>query len=62
MCDDLCGAGKLKVLLHWWKKIEHMGPLLGYYPKASKSWLIVKTNCMKEAEELFKNTGIIITD
>ena len=38
------------------------GPLLGYYPKASKSWLIVKPGHLQSAEDIFKGTGINITE
>ena len=40
--DDLAGAGKLQVLKKWWVEVNNFGPLLGYNPKASKSYLIVK--------------------
>ena len=40
--DDLAGAGKLHDLRIWWSRVESFGPLLGYYPKASKS---LSNNC-----------------
>ena len=42
-------------------RITEYGPLLGYYPKASKTWLVVKKDKYEEAQKLFENTGINIT-
>ena len=59
--DDLGGAGRLVQLKSWWNKILHYGPLLGYYPKASKSWLVTKRNNLAAAEQLFNSTQMKIT-
>ena len=59
--DDLAGASKLEQLKEWWDRIEIVGPLLGYYPKASKSWLVVKEERLEEARVLFAETKINIT-
>ena len=59
--DDIGGGSKLRKLREWWDKIVENGPSLGYYPKASKSWLVVKEDKFQEAAELFKGTGIQIT-
>lgn len=45
----------------WWDKVEHYGPLFGYYPKASKSWLIVKDEHKLVADNVFSDTKINIT-
>ena len=50
--DDLSGAGKLRDLRRWWDNITTHCPLLGYYPRGDKSWLIVKPH-FKAAEEIF---------
>ena len=34
---------------------------MGYYPKASKSWLVVKEQELEKAKELFRETGVKIT-
>ena len=60
--DDISGVGKLIFLRVWWDLINKYGPLLGYFPKASKSWLTVKTEHLNSAEEMFQGTGINITD
>ena len=50
--DDLGGARILESLRIWWDRVIHYGPLLGYYPKATKSWLVVKINKLKLAAAL----------
>ena len=60
--DDISGAGKLIFLRVWWDLINKYGPLLGYHPKASKSWLTVKPEYLESAKQTFKGTGINITD
>ena len=40
--DDIAAGGTLENLLEWWKAICELGPLFGYYPEESKSWLVVK--------------------
>ena len=40
--DDISCVGKLRNMLTWWNKRNTFGPKLGYFPKANKSWLIVK--------------------
>ncbi|XP_066922310.1 uncharacterized protein [Clytia hemisphaerica] len=60
--DDLAGAGKLRDLLLWWNTIVRLGPLFGYHPKASKSWLIVKDEeRLTEAMQIFSGTDVKIT-
>ena len=58
--DDPAGVKALRDILQWWKNIETFGPLLGYYPKASKSWLVVKPEVLAEAEAMFNGTGVNI--
>ena len=60
--DDISGVGKLLFLRVWWDLVNKYGPLMGYYPKASKSWLIVKPGILDSAKEMFNGTGINITD
>ncbi|KAG1654807.1 Down syndrome cell adhesion molecule-like protein Dscam2 [Nymphon striatum] len=59
--DDLVSAGKLKSLLAWWVGLLRVAPKAGYYPKPSKSWLIVKPEKYELAKMIFKNTNINIT-
>ena len=51
--DDLAGTSKLEQLKEWWDRIEIVGPLLVYYPKASKSWHVVKEERLEEAKGPF---------
>ena len=60
--DDLAGGSKLQNLREWWNKCCQFGPAIGYHPKASKSWLIVKSGKMDEAKAIFQGTGVNITD
>ena len=39
-CRWSCWWGKMK--LTWRNNIMECGPLIGYYPRADKSWLVVK--------------------
>ncbi len=59
--DDLGGAGSIHHLKQWWENVEQYGPLFRYFPKASKSWLIVKEDKFDIAAEVFTKTNINIT-
>ena len=47
--DDIGGSAKLAILREWWDNIERYGPSFGYFPKASKYWLVVKEEKHEEA-------------
>jgi len=38
-----------------------LGPAVGYFPTAKKSWLIVKEKYVNEAENLFRGLSVNIT-
>ena len=59
--DDLTAGGKLRDLKYWWDTLLDLGPKFGYYPQASKSWLIVKENAVNEANTIFSTSNIPIT-
>ena len=60
--DDSSAAGLLREIRKWWNILNEAGPKFGYYPKPSKTILIVKNeDCLILAEKLFENTGIKIT-
>ena len=59
--DDFTAGGTVKDLQHWWKTLCELGPKFGYYPEATKSWLIVKENNYEHAKAAFKSTKIKIT-
>ncbi len=59
--DDLGGGSKLPRLRQWWDRVVEHGPKFGYFPKPSKSWLVVKEEKLQEAKEIFGDTGVQIT-
>ena len=60
--DDSSAAGKLREIRKWWDVLVSYGPKFGYFPKASKTVLIIKDSSMASiAAELFADTGIQIT-
>lgn len=59
--DDIGAGSRLHNLRCWWDSIADNGPKLGYYPKASKSWLVVKKEKFEEATLVFEGTGVNIT-
>ena len=50
--DDQTGAGKLKEIKIWWDTLITEGTKYGYYPKPSKSFLIVKQQYKEYAERI----------
>ena len=60
--DDIGGGAKLGLLREWWNNIVQHGPSFGYFPKAAKSWLVVKPEKYDEALQVFANTGINVTN
>ena len=59
--DDIGGGSRLRNVRLWWDKMVEFGPYLGYFPKASKSWLVAKAEKLEEAKEMFAGTGVNIT-
>ena len=59
--DDITGAGSLEKLLTWWMQLLESGPKYGYFPKSSKSYLIVKEEHYERAQQMFAGTGINVT-
>jgi len=56
--DDSGAAGKLKALKKWWDALQLSGPAYGYFPKPSKTWLIVKDEFYEEAKTLFPDVSV----
>ena len=56
--DDSGAAGRLKALKIWWDTLQASGPVYGYFPKPSKTWLIVKEEYQEEAKSLFPDLNI----
>ena len=59
--DDATGGGKLQQLRRWWDKLNEVGPAFGYFPNATKTWLVVKETELAAAQELFHGSGVQIT-
>ncbi len=51
--DDAAAGGSLDAIHAWWRQLQEFGPRYGYYPKPSKTWLIVKPGKEDRAKELF---------
>ncbi len=59
--DDASCAGSCSNLRKWWDCISTLGPKYGYFPKNSKSHLVVKPEFEENAKALFEGTNIHIT-
>ena len=56
-----CACGRLSSLRQWWDQQCKLGPGSGYFPNASKTWLVVKDRCHSEAEVVFAGTSVKLT-
>ena len=54
--DDATAGGNLARVKMWWDHIIQLGPNYGYYPNASKTWLIVKEEHLEKAQCLWVQT------
>ena len=59
--DNLIGAEKLLDLRKYWNNVNKYGPPLGYNPKDTKSWLVVKDELLVAATQISDGTNINIT-
>ena len=60
--DVISCVEKLRNILTWWSKLNTFGQKIGYFPKANKSWLIVKPGKYEAAKSIFKDTSFDITN
>ena len=60
--DDSAAGGLLPGVRQWWQSLCYLGPLYGYHPNASKTWLVVKPQHLAVACKIFAGTGVQITD
>ena len=56
--DDSASSGSLSEIQDWWDDLNSVGPHYGYFPKASKTWLIVKPEYEQQAKEMFPDINI----
>ena len=59
--DDFTVAGKIPSIKDYWSQLKSIGPKYGYFPKASKSYLIVKEDQLPHATASFENSNVNIT-
>ena len=59
--DDFKRAGKINGIRLFWHTLVNIGTKFGYYPKPSKSYLIVKEGHSERANEIFGNLDIKVT-
>ena len=60
--DDSSAAGKLREIRKWWDILNDVGPKYGYYPKPSKTILILTDpDLLDTANEIFAGTEIVMS-
>ena len=58
--DDATGASACRKLNLWWNELTSYGPSFGYYPNASKTYVVVKEKHESSAKETFTGTDVHI--
>ena len=61
LADDASCGGKVRDTQKWWLFLETVGSKFGYFPKATKCWLIVKPDKFEKAKSAFDGTDINVT-
>ena len=56
--DDASACGNLDSLREWFYILKERGPSFGYFPKPSKSFLVVDDKQLSRATEAFSSLGI----
>ena len=51
--DDFSTAGNLQNVRRWWIVLIEIGQKFGYYPKPTKTWLLVKSCALEKDESVF---------
>ena len=59
--DDETGVGTCSSLWKWWDTLSQIGPLFGYHPNATKTYLVIKDKYAVAARRAFAGTSISIT-
>ena len=59
--DNFTVTGKLTGIRDYWGELTVLGPKDDYFPKASKSYLIVKEHKLGEARNVFNDSNVNIT-
>ena len=50
----------MNAIKDYWDKLTAIGPKYGYFPKPTKSYLVVKEKKLMEAQNLFANSRVNI--
>ena len=58
---DLTVAGKASEIKAYWDILQQQGHLFGYFPKPSKSYLIVKEQHYDKAVDIFMGSKVNVT-
>ena len=61
LADGFTIAGKIEGFRSYWELMQQVGPLYGYFPKPSKSYLLVKEQYFENAIGTFRGNEIKIT-
>lgn len=56
--DDSAAGGKLDSIKMWWRDLQLQGPMYGYHPKPSKTWLIAKPEHYEKAKLSFPDVNV----
>ena len=56
--DDASATGSLSSIHTWWDELSSVGPGYGYFPNASKFWLVTKSD---KAKQLFDKSNVNTT-
>ena len=59
--DNATAGGSIVQLRQWWEYLVALGPYLGYFTNAKKTWLVVKTAHLQAAQSAFAGSGIQVT-
>ena len=60
--DDSTSGGSVEGVKKWWEHLKEAGPKYGYYPKSSKTHIIVKNEKdVARVKEIFSGEGLKIT-
>ena len=59
--DDATAASSCYNMRLWWDELTNLGPLFGYHPNPSKTYLVVKEEHIENATQAFADTGVQIT-
>ena len=59
--DNASACGKISDLYLWWDQLSEFGPHYGYFPNASKTWLVVKDCYLDYVRSLFADTCVNVT-